>query len=172
MPVAPVPPQNLEAEESVLGAIMLNKNVLGNVTEVVGPGDFYRESHATIYRAFIEMDASDIPIDSISTADWLDEHGTLEQAGGKDRVHELAGLVPATMNAPHYARIVRDMAQLRALISAGSEIARLGWDRPGEIENLNDRAEQLIFQATQEAYRGDLELLDRAAQEMYERVER
>jgi replicative DNA helicase len=172
MNVAPVPPQNLEAEESVLGAVLLSPRVLVSVAELIGPGDFYRSSHGELFRALLEMDASDIPIDSISTVDWMDEHGTLEEAGGKDRIHELASLVPATANVAHYAKIVREMSGLRGLIRVGSEVAQLGWDRPGELENLNDRAEQLIFQATQETYRGDLELLDRAAQEAYERVER
>lgn len=169
--VAPIPPHNLEAEESVLGAVLLSPGVLGEIAETIGPGDFYRASHGTIFRAFLEMDANDVPIDAISTVDYLDEHGTLEDAGGRSRVHELLQLTPAAANAVHYARIVREMAGLRGLIRAGQEISRLGWDRPGELENLNDRAEQAIFGVTQEHYRGDLELLSRSVRHAYERIE-
>lgn len=171
MSSAPVPPQNLDAEESVLGAVMLSPKVLGPISELIGPGDFYRESHAHVFRACLEMDAHGLPIDAITIVDWLDEHGTLEEAGGRMRVHELAALVPAASNAVHYAKIVREMSGLRGLISVGQEIARLGWERPGELENLNDRAEQAIFGVTQETYRGDLELLAGSVRATYERME-
>lgn len=150
---------------------MLSPNVLGPISELIGPGDFYRESHAHVFRAFLELDAHGVPIDAISVADWLDEHGTLEDAGGRHRVHELAALVPATTSAPHYAKIVREMSGLRSLIRAGNEIARLGWERPGELENLNDRAESAIFSVTQETYKGDLELIGPSVREAYAHME-
>src|SRR5204863_9165543 len=127
-----VPPQNLEAEESVLGAMMLSPGAIGAVSEVVDAGDFYRESHAKIYRAALGLYARGEPVDAITLVDELEERGELEDAGGRVRIHELAALVPASANAGHYARIVREMATLRGLIRAGSEISTLGWDRPGE----------------------------------------
>jgi replicative DNA helicase len=170
--VAPVPPQNLEAEEHVLGSVLLSPRVLGDVSEIVSPGDFYSHRHGALFRALIDMDAADVPIDTITVADYLDEHGLLDDVGGKSRVVEIASVVPASANATHYARIVRELSGLRGLIRAGQEIARLGWERPGELENLNDRAEQAVFQVTQEHYRGDLELLTRAASRAYDRVAR
>src|SRR5215211_6636842 len=115
---APVPPQNLDAEESVLGAMLLSPGAIGAVSEVLDAGDFYRESHSTIYRAALALYAKGEPVDAITLVDEL------EGAGGRTRVHELAALVPATANAAHYARIVREMATLRGLIRAGNEVSR------------------------------------------------
>jgi replicative DNA helicase len=126
---APVPPQNLEAEESVLGAMMLSPGAIGAVSEVLDAGDFYRESHAKMYRAALALYAKGEPVDAITLVDELEERGELDGVGGKPRVHELAALVPATSNAAHYARIVREMATLRGLIRVGSEIQRLGYGR-------------------------------------------
>src|SRR6266581_2499823 len=125
----PVPPQNLEAEESVLGAMMLAPGAIGAVSEVLSAADFYRESHGTIYRAALDLYGHGEPVDAITLADKLEERSELEHVGGRVRVHELAALVPATANAAHYARIVRDMATLRGLINAGQHIAHLGWER-------------------------------------------
>ena len=109
-----MPPQDLEAEESVLGAMMLSPGAIGAVSEVLSAADFYRESHGTIYRAALDLYGHGEPVDAITLADKLDERGELEHVGGRVRVHELAALVPATANAAHYARIVRDMSMLRA----------------------------------------------------------
>src|SRR5436309_10364003 len=125
---ASVPPQNLEAEESVLGAMMISPGAIGAVSEVLDASDFYRESHAKIYRAALVLYAKGEPVDAITLVDELEERGELDEVGGKVRLHELAALVPASGNAGHYARIVREMATLRGLINAGSEISRLGWD--------------------------------------------
>ena len=129
-----VPPQNLDAEESVLGAMMLSPSAIAAVSEVFSPDgrEFYRESHARIYRAALALYAKGEPVDAITLVDELDERGELEEVGGKVRVHELAALVPASANAGHYAQIVKEAATLRGLIRVGGEIARLGWERPGE----------------------------------------
>ena len=86
---APVPPQNLDAEESVLGAMMLSPGAIGAVSEVVDAGDFYRESHAKIYRAALALYAKGEPVDAITLVDELEERGELEDAGGRVRIHEL-----------------------------------------------------------------------------------
>src|SRR5256885_11083753 len=146
---APIPPQNLDAEESVLGAMMLSPGAIGAVSEVLDAGDFYRESHARIYRAALALYAKGEPVDAITLVDELEERGDLEDAGGRTRIHDLAALVPASANAGHYARIVREMATLRGLIRAGSEISGLGWERPGETTDLVGRAEQIVFDLSQ-----------------------
>ena len=112
---AVVPPQNLDAEESVLGAMMLAPGAIGVVSEILDAGDFYRESHAKIYRAALALYAKGEPVDAITLVDELEQRGELEQVGGRVRLHELAALVPATANAGHYARIVTEMAVLRGL---------------------------------------------------------
>ena len=111
---APVPPQNLEAEESVLGAMMLSPGAIGAVSEVLDAGDFYRESHAKIYRAALALYAKGEPVDAITLVDLLGERGELDAVGGRQRIHELAALVPATANAAHYARSVPISWTMRA----------------------------------------------------------
>jgi replicative DNA helicase len=167
---APVPPQNLDAEESVLGAMMLSPGAIGAVSEILDAGDFYRESHAKVYRAALSLYARGEPVDAITLVDELEERGELEDAGGRVRIHELAALVPAAANAGHYARIVREMATLRGLIRTGQEIARLGWERPGETDVLVDRAEQILFDLSQERVTTEFAHIDQLLKESFERI--
>ncbi|MFN2471930.1 MAG: replicative DNA helicase [Gaiellaceae bacterium] len=165
-----VPPQNLDAEESVLGAMLLSPGAIGAVTEVLDAGDFYRESHAKIYRAALGLFARGEPVDAITVADELEERSDLEEAGGRLRVHELARLVPASANAAHYARIVREMAILRGLIRAGGEVARLGWERPGDAANLLDQAEQIVFELSQDQVTSEFTHIQELLKESFERI--
>jgi replicative DNA helicase len=167
---APVPPQNLDAEESVLGAMMLSPGAIGAVSEALDASDFYRESHAKIYRAALSLYAKGDPVDAITLVDELEERGELEKVGGRVRIHELAALVPATANAGHYARIVREMATLRGLIRAGSEVAQLGWDRPGETTDLVDRAEQIVFDLSQSRVTSEFTHIEALLKESFERI--
>jgi replicative DNA helicase len=169
-PTAPVPPQNLDAEESVLGAMLLSPGAIGAVSEILDAGDFYRDSHAVVYRAALALYAKGEPVDAITIVDELEERGELETAGGRSRIHELAALVPATANAAHYARIVREMATLRGLVRAGNEIARLGWERPGETADLVDQAEQVIFELSQSRVTGEFTHIEALLKESFERI--
>jgi replicative DNA helicase len=167
-----VPPQNLDAEESVLGAMMLSPGAIAAVSEILASDgrEFYRESHAKIYRAALALYAKGEPVDAITLVDELDERGELEDAGGKVRIHELAALVPAAANSGHYARIVHESATLRGLIHAGSEIARLGWERPGDTTELVDRAEQILFDLSQERAKGEFTHIEELLKESFERI--
>ena len=165
-----VPPQNLEAEESVLGAMLISPNAIGAVTEILSADDFYRESHGTIFRCCLSLYQGGEPVDAITVVDALEERGELETVGGKGKIHELAALVPATANAAHYARIVREMATLRGLVRAGAEIARLGQDRPGETTDLVDRAEQIVFDLAQQRVTGDFSHIEGLLKESFERI--
>jgi replicative DNA helicase len=167
---APVPPQNLDAEESVLGAMMLAPGAIGAVSEILDASDFYRESHGRIYRAALGLYAKGEPVDAITLVDELEQRGELEQVGGRVRVHELAALVPATANAAHYARIVSEMATLRGLIEVGGEVARLGWERPGETVDLVDRAEQIVFELSQRRTSEDFSHIETLLKESFERI--
>jgi replicative DNA helicase len=172
-PVAPaalIPPQNLEAEESVLGAMMLSPGAIGAVSEILDAGDFYRESHAKIYRAALALYAKGEPVDAITLTDELEERSQLDDVGGRVRLHELAALVPASANAAHYARIVHETATLRGLIRAGGEIARLGWERPGEAGDLVDQAEQIVFDLSQQRVTGEFTHIDQLLKESFERI--
>jgi replicative DNA helicase len=170
-PTAPVPPQNLDAEESVLGAMMLSPGAIGAVSEVLSASDFYRASHGLIYKASLDLYAKGEPVDAITLSDELERRGELEEIGGRTRINELAALVPASSNAAHYARIVREMATLRGLVRAGSEIARLGFEREGlTAEELVDKAEQTIFDLSQERVAGEFTHIEELLKDSFERI--
>jgi replicative DNA helicase len=167
---AVVPPQNLEAEESVIGAMLLSPTAIGTVTEILDASDFYRESHGTMYRAALALWGKGEPVDAITLTDELEERGELERVGGTARVAELAALVPSTSNVEHYARIVKETATLRALIRVGQEISRLGQERPGETVNLVDQAEQMVFDLSQQRVTGDFSHIEALLKESFERI--
>jgi replicative DNA helicase len=169
-PQAIVPPQNLEAEESVLGAMLLSATAIGAVTEVLDAADFYRDSHGTIYRAALALYGKGEPVDAITLANELDERSELERVGGTAAIAELAAVVPATSNAEHYARIVKEMATLRGLVRVGQEIQRLGQTRPGETTDLVDRAEQLVFELAQARVSGDFAHIHDLLNESFARI--
>ena len=140
-----LPPQDLDAEESVLGAMLVSPTAVAVVSEVLRPDDFYRPSHAVIYQTILDMYGSGDVVDSITLTNALGTRGLLDQVGGKAIVHTLASTVPAAANAKHYAQIVRDTATNRSLIKAGTEIAELGYEHVGEPQELVDKAEQIVF---------------------------
>ena len=164
------PPQNLDAEESVLGAMLLSPGAIAAVGEILSAGDFYRESHGIVYRTAIALYSRGEPVDWVTVVDELEKRGDLEAVGGKARVAELAVSVPATANAAHYARIVREMAVLRGLINVGGEVARLGWERPGDTEDLLDRAEQAIFHLSQTRVTSEFSHIELLLKESFERI--
>jgi replicative DNA helicase len=167
---ARVPPQNLDAEESVLGAMMLSPGAIEAVVEIVDAGDFYRESHGTIYRTALTLYARGEPVDAITVADQLDKDGSLAEIGGPEKIQELASLVPAAANAAHYARIVHETATLRGLIRVGTEITRLGFDRPGEVVELLDRAEQELYDLSQQRVTTQFAHIDELLKDSFERI--
>jgi replicative DNA helicase len=150
--------------------MLLSPTAIGIVTEILNPSDFYRESHGVIYHAALQLWSKGEPVDAITLADELDGRSELERVGGAARIAELAALVPAASNVEHYARIVREMATLRGLVRVGSEIARLGRDRPGETPDLVDRAEQLVFELAQERVTGDFAHIEALLKESFERI--
>ncbi len=171
-PTAPVPPQNLDAEESVLGAMMLSPGAIGAVSETLKPDDFYFSKHGKIYQAAVALYTKGDPVDAVTLTDELERRGELEAVGGRVRVHELAALVPAASNAGHYARIIRETATLRGLIRAGTEIAQLPANREGEdVRELVDRAEQIVFDLSQSRVSSDFAHIETLLKETFHRIE-
>jgi replicative DNA helicase len=144
-----VPPQNLEAEESVLGGVLLDNAALDRIVELVQPDDFYRGVHRKIFRAMLDLSERNEPVDLITLAEALKGRGDLADVGGATFLGELAARVPTAANIVHYARIVRDRAVLRGLITAATEIATQGYEASGHVAGLLDRAEQLIFEISE-----------------------
>ena len=149
---------------------MLSPNAIEAVSEIIDAGDFYRESHAKIYRVALELFQHGQPVDAITVADKLDETGELAEIGGPERIREIATLVPATSNAAHHARIVREMATLRGLTVVGEGIQQLGWERPGPAPELVDRAEQMVFDLAQHRIRGSFEHIEVLVRESFEQI--
>jgi len=147
--VETAPPQNLDAEESVLGAMMLSPKAVDAVREELEAGDFYRASHGLIFRAICDLRDRGEPTEALFVVAELDRRGQLEEVGGQARLHELARLVPATANARHYARLVRETSVLRKLIVGGGNIARLGWEQPGEVAELIEQARMIVLELEQ-----------------------
>jgi replicative DNA helicase len=150
---AHIPPHDLEAEQSVLGALLVNPSVVTAVADLLAPDDFYRDTHRIVYRAALDLFDKGTEIDVITLSAHLEREGTLERAGGREFIHALAEFVPAAANATHYAAIVREQSVLRQLIRVGSEILELGYQHPGDASTLVDRSEQKVF-AIQQARGG------------------
>jgi len=140
-----VPPQALEAEESVLGGVLLDNTALDRVIELVRPDDFYRGAHRKLFRAMLSLSERSEPVDLITLSESLRARGELTDVGGAAYLSELTERVPTAANIMHYARIVRDRAVLRELITAATEIATKGYEATGDTSELLDRAEQAIF---------------------------
>jgi len=149
-----VPPQSLEAEESVLGGVMLDNSALDRILDVVRPQDFYRGAHRKLFTAILALAERSEPIDLITLSEILKARGELSDVGGAAYLAELAARVPTAANILHYARIVRDRAVLRELIAAATEIATRGYDGGDDVAELLDRAEQTIFAISERQVRG------------------
>ena len=165
-----LPPHDLDAEMSVLGAMMMQASVIGDVIEVISAGDFYRESHGTIFKAALTLYAKGLPVEPTTLADKLAETQELDAAGGKGKLVEIASFPTAASNAIHHARIVRDQSTLRRLIRAGSEIARLGHERGSETATLVSQAERLVFEIGEATSTGELEIIKETLVETFARI--
>lgn len=145
-----LPPHNLEAEQSVLGAMLVNPNAIAVVVETLTADDFYRDSHRSIYRAILTLYDRGEEVDVVTLSAQLEREGILAKVGGREFIHTLAEFVPAAANAGHYATIVREQAVLRALIRVGNEVAELGYQHPGDVATLLDTCEQKVFAIQQQ----------------------
>ncbi len=150
-----LPPQNVEAEQSVLGSILLDNNALLRVLENVTPEDFYKREHRIIFSAMLELFQRGQPIDLITVSDLLSQREEIEAIGGTEYLMELTETVPSSAHAPHYARIVREKALLRQLISAANDVISLCYDGRMEGEEVLDEAERVIFSVSQRKIKED-----------------
>jgi replicative DNA helicase len=145
-----IPPYNLEAEESLLGSMLISKEAIITVIEIIAVEDFYRKNNQEIFKAIVELHAKGEPVDPITLADYLKKKGFLEEVGGKTFIHSLISNIPLASNAEYYARIVKHNAILRRLIYAATEIATMGYEVPDNLYSTVDKAQQLIFSIYQD----------------------
>lgn len=139
-----IPPQNIDAEQSVLGAILLDREAVYAAMKLLRPEDFYRESHRLIYESMLELNESGNPVDLITLSEHLRQTGSLEKAGGVAYLASLAEMVPTAANIDYYSRIVEQKALLRTLIQLSTRIAGMGYEEGEEPEKLIAEAERMI----------------------------
>lgn len=144
-----VPPQNLEAEESILSSILIDNNTLFEVLEILSPEDFYRSAHQKIFSAIAELFYRNEPIDLVTLTNILREQGKLEEIGGAAYLANLVDTVPLAVNAQHYAKIVHDKSCLRRLIEKTNTITKRCFEDRGDVENIIDFAESSIFEISE-----------------------
>ena len=167
-----VPPHNLSAEESVLGAILLSRDALGSVIEQgLRYDDFYKPAHQHIYDAACAVSQSGGPADTITVSDELERLGLLEQVGGVEALHALQNATPAISNAAHYAKIVQDAAMLRRLIMVAGDISELAFSRPENVDDALDEAESKVFKVADRRIADTYVEIGELMKEAIERIE-
>jgi replicative DNA helicase len=173
-PTTHVPPQNIEAEESVLGAMLVAEQTLTRVIDEVklNAGDFYLDKHKAIFGCVYSLYEASKPVDELSVTEALVQRNEIEEAGGKHYVSELAAKVPAAGNAKHYAEIVQQNSLLRRLLGAGQQIQ--GWvhERDGQPRELSERAEKLLFDVAHKEQASDFRLLSEILHDEVDRLEK
>ena len=148
-----LPPQHIEAEQSVLGGILIENYAINKVMEILKADDFYRESHRKIYEALIVLSERDEPADSITLTNELKNSGHLDSVGGVSYVASLIDLVPTAANIEYYAKIVKEKAILRKLIQTSTEIITQSYEDRGDVEGFLDEAERAIFDISENRVR-------------------
>jgi replicative DNA helicase len=142
------PPQDNDAEQSVLGSMLLSKDAIADVVEAVRGSDFYRPVHETVFDVMVDLDGRGEPVDPITTTAELQRRGELARVGGAPYLHTLSASVPIAANAGYYAQIVREKAILRRLVEAGTRIAQLGYAGEGQVDDVVDRAQAEVYGVT------------------------
>jgi replicative DNA helicase len=171
------PPQDIAAEQSVLGGMLLSKDAIADVVESIKSHDFYKPAHAIIFDTVLDLYARGEPADPITVSAELDRHGNLTRAGGAVYLHTLVSMVPTAANAGYYAQIVAEKAILRRLVEAGTRITRLGYGggdgQPGsgEVDEIVDRAEREIYEVTERRTSEDYVILEELLQPTMDEID-
>jgi len=145
-----VPPQDLNAEQSVLGGMLLSKDAIADVVEILKGHDFYKPAHETIYQAILDVYAKGEPADPITIAAELTKRGEINKVGGAAYLHTLVQTVPTAANAEYYAEIVHERAVLRRLVEAGTRITQMGYAADDDVDEIVNRAQAEIYAVTEQ----------------------
>ena len=166
-----LPPHNLEAEQSVLGSLLLDGEAVVKIASWLRPDDFYNRAHSLIYQAILDLYERREPVDFVTLCEELGRKGILGEVGGEAYITSLINAVPTPIHLEHYARIVERTATLRRLISAAGEIASMAYEATGDVDETVDKAEQLIFGVSQRRLRRDVLHIKQVLEEYFERIE-
>jgi replicative DNA helicase len=142
------PPHDLAAEQCVLGGMLMSKDAISDVLEVIHPGDHYRPAHQLVHEVILDLYSRGEPADAVTVANELTKRGEITRVGGAPYLHTLIACVPTAANAGYYARIVRERAILRRLVEAGTRIVQLGYSGDGDADEIVDRAEAEVYGVT------------------------
>ncbi len=144
-----LPPQNQEAEQSLLGCLLIDRDALIKVADQVKPEDFYREAHQRVYEAMLQLFENHDPIDILTVGNRLEEQGFLQRVGGRAYLVELSNAVPTSAHIVHYGEIVQKKATLRRLLSAATEITQIGYSQDEDVDVSLDAAERALFNVSE-----------------------
>jgi replicative DNA helicase len=169
------PPQDVAAEQSVLGGMLLSKDAIADVVELLRPADFYRPAHARIFEMILDLYGRGEPADAVTVAAALADAGELARVGGAGYLHTLMASVPTAANAAYYAKIVGERAVLRRLIEAGTRIVQLGYGTAGsagrDVDDLVDIAQQAVYEITERRVGEDFAVLSDLLQPTLDEIE-
>jgi replicative DNA helicase len=169
--VARTPPQDYAAEQGVLGAMLMSKDAIAEVLEVIKPTDFYRPAHELIYQAILDLYGQGEPADPVTVAAELERRGELSRVGGHIYLADLLSSIAVAANAVYYAEIVRDKATLRRLVDASIKIAQLGYAGQGEVADIVDVAQQAIYEVSEGKRAEDYKPLRELLEPTYDEIE-
>lgn len=167
-----IPPHSVEAEQSVLGSILLDKDAMISVSETLIPEDFYKEAHRVIYECMLKLYNNQSEIDLITLADELRDQGYLDDIGGIAYITSLSTIVPTTSNIKYYINIVKEKSISRQLISAANDIINLGYDSSTKVEDVLENAEKKIFDISQERTTNDFQPINQVLTETLSMLEK
>ncbi len=166
-----LPPQSIEAEQSVLGAVLIDRDAIIEIADFLKPEDFYRQAHARVYAAMLDLSERREPIDIVTVSEWLERSGDLESIGGRTYLGTLSNQTPTAVHAAQYARIVERKAVLRNLISAAGKIAGIGYEDPAEVSEAIDRAEAELFAVSERRVSAGFSVLRSLLHDAYDRLD-
>jgi replicative DNA helicase len=165
-------PQNLEAEQSVLGSMLIDKTAIAQAAEVLNAEDFYRDSHKVIFNAIRDLYQKDVPVDMITLIDYLRSTENLEDAGGITYITEISNSIPSTANLLSYIQIVEDKSILRKLIRSSTEIIETSYNKQDNVESVIDLAEKKIFNLAEKKNTSDFEPMNAVLERGFLEIER
>jgi replicative DNA helicase len=171
MPEDKIPPQNLTAEQSVIGSMLLDKNAVVRVIEILRPDSFYRDAHRFIYESMLELFDRGEPIDLVTVTEALRKSGKLDGVGGAVYVADLLNSVPTAANVEYYAKIVEEKAVLRRLIEAGTRIVSDAFGEPEDVDQILDQAEKAIFDIALKRVREGFHKIDSVIKRVLDKID-